>query len=290
MSYKILGFGKVDESNSSISQQQEDRLKFIERLVYVQGYINREDLRLEFGVSLAAATNDLSLYNKLASGNLQYNVRKKCYEKSQTFHHRYDPGLLYSRLPVYTMPKLHPFPTEDSLDTISKISIAIQRVKPLKIVYTSASSATASRIVVPIALADNQLRWHLRAYDRRRKKFSDFVVHRIHSVKILENEQIAECEQPEKDNQWHTFVKLKITVHPHNLIHRDLFEMGSETRVIKIRAAMTGYFLQIWNIDCSKHASLFGKQYQFRLKNIRSVSERVDMTLAPGYEATHDCT
>ena len=270
-------------NNYSLSRAQLERLKFIEQVVYVQGFINREDLQEQFGISAAASTKDLSMYNNLAADNIKYNVRRKCYEIGKPFRHIFAPSLLYERMPVYTMPKLHRFAIENSLDKISEISIAIQNVKPLQIAYSSASSGPSSRQIVPVAFADNLLRWHLRAYDRKRKKFTDFVVHRIESAKCLYKNEVAEHESPDNDEEWRTFVKLKIKTHPRNLEFGDFFEMGDQIREIDIRAAMTGYFLQIWNIDCSPNASMEGKQFQFFLANINEVSKHADLTLAPGY-------
>ena len=51
--------------------------------------------------------------------------------------------------------------------------------RPLQVTYLSVNSGPAKRVIVPVALADNGLRWHVRAYDRQRKRFSDFVLTRI---------------------------------------------------------------------------------------------------------------
>ena len=270
-------------NKDSISRAQLERLKFIEQIVYVQGFINREDLQERFGISAAASTNDLSMYNNLAADNIKYNVRRKCYEIGRPFRHIFTPDVLYERMPVYTMPKLHQFSVAESLDKISVISVAIQNVRPLQIVYSSASSGTSSRQIVPIAFADNLLRWHLRAYDRKRNKFTDFVIHRIESAKNIRKSNVAEYEHPDSDEEWHRFVELKIKAHPRNLENQDTFEMGHQIREIDIRAAMAKYFLQIWNIDCSPNAILKGKQFQYVLTNVEEVSKVADLTLAPGY-------
>ncbi len=268
---------------SSLSEAQLERLKFIERVVYVQGFINREDIQRQFGISEAASTNDFSLYSDLAADNITYNVRRKCYEIGKQFRHLFAPRVLPERMPVYTIPRLHQFEEGENLDSISTISIAIQNVKPLQIEYNSASGGRSSRQIVPVAFADNLLRWHLRAYDRKREKFTDFVVHRIESAKILYRDEVAKHEHPNSDEEWHNFVTLKVKTHPHNLADKKSFEMGEQIREIPIRAAMAGYFLQTWNIDCTRDASLRGKQFQFVLSNVREIVEHASLTLAPGY-------
>ena len=39
---------------------------------------------------------------------------------------------------------------------------------------------------MPLALADNGHRWHLRAFDRLRQRFADFVLTRITRVELLD--------------------------------------------------------------------------------------------------------
>ena len=265
------------------SSKKLERLKFIEELVYIQGFINREDLQHHFGISAASATNDLSMYDSLAAKNIRYNVKKKSYEIGKSFERIFPPSILRQRLPLYTMPRLHAFLDESSLEPVGKISRAIQNREALEISYRSASSDQPSRQIVPVALADNLLRWHVRAFDRNRRKFCNFVVHQIESVKILGDSPIEEHEHPDKDCEWHKFVTLKITTHSFNLQNSETFEMGNQIRKIRIRAAMAGYFLQIWNIDCSPNESLRGKQYQFRLTNVKEVSNVADLTIAPGF-------
>src|SRR5690606_22305391 len=56
---------------------------------------------------------------------------------------------------------------------LGEITRAIHTSRALQIHYLSLSSGAAKRVIVPVALADNGLRWHVRAYDRQRKRFSD---------------------------------------------------------------------------------------------------------------------
>ena len=147
--------------------------------------------------------------------------------------------------------------------------------------YFSVSSGISTREIIPVAFANTQLRWHLRAYDRKRKQYADFVFRRISKVKQIEGDIIKEHEHPNNDKQWHLFVDLKIKPHPYNIV--DINVMNTDTHNVRIRAAMAGYFLQLWNIDCSSNASLKGKKYQYLLENIEEVSKLTDLKLAPGY-------
>ena len=59
--------------------------------------------------------------------------------------------------------------------------------------------------------------------------------------------------------------------------------MGTDIHSVRIRAAMAGYFLQLWNVDCSLDVSLEGKEYQYVLANVAEVAKVADLGLAPGY-------
>ncbi len=258
------------------------KLKFIESLVYFYGIINREDIMNKFGVSPASATNILSKYNQIAPKNLDYNIHLKSYEMSKTFNPIFNMQMFLERIPVYTIPTFNKQIDIDEIDRIAIISRAIHRVHSLKIIYSSMSSGTSDRQIVPVAFANTQLRWHLRAYDRKRKQFADFVFRRILKVKPIKKDIIQEHEHPNNDKQWHLFIDLKIKKHPHNVKNSNI--INSNTHNIKIRSAMAGYLLQLWNVDCSANARLRGSQYQYALENVKKVSQSADLKLAPGYK------
>ena len=271
----------VDNEEKTIAQIE--KLRFVELLVYFNGVINREDIINRFGISKASATNILSAYSQLAPQNLTYNVRLKRYEISQSFNSVFNGRMLIDRIPVYTMPKLYEPEDEDAIGRIAMISRAIQRTRSLSITYSSASSGTNNRDIVPVAFADNLLRWHLRAYDRRRKRFGDFVFERVQEVREISGDTIESHEHPNCDTQWHSFVELWLKGHADNLVDANSFSARGDFHSVRIRAAMAGYFLQLWNVDCSRDSSLRGKQYQYVLVNLEDVSRVADLTLAPGF-------
>ena len=260
-----------------------ERLRFIELLLYFGGSVNREDLVNRFGISKASASNLLSAYGQLAPHNLTYNVRQKRYEIASTFKAVFSGRMPTDRVPVYTIPKLYEPIADQEVDKIALISRAIQAERSLSIVYSSASSGRTKREVVPVAFGDNLLRWHLRAFDRNRQRFSDFVLHRIAEVTELYDDSIQSYEHPNRDTQWHAIVELKLRVHSQNLEDASSFAPDGKMISVKLRAAMAGYFLQLWNVDCSEQGQLKGKQYQYLLENLAEISKVADLTLAPGY-------
>jgi hypothetical protein len=53
--------------------------------------------------------------------------------------------------------------------------------------------------------------------------------------------------------------------------------------VLAVRAAMAGYLLRRWNVDCTKHASLRTGEYQLWLRNQESLLNTDNLAIAPGY-------
>ena len=259
------------------------KLQFIESLVYFYGFIKREDIMNRFSISPASATNTLSRYIQRAPQNLNYNIRLKRYEISDTFKPVFNIHILFERIPVYTIPPLYDSIDDNEIEKMAIISRAVQKIQSLEIIYASSlNSEVSKRQIVPVAFANTHLRWHLRAYDRKRKRFADFVFRRILKVKLIKKDAIQEHEHPKKDSQWYLFIDLKIKKHPHNTKVSKI--INSNAHNIKIRAAMAGYFLQLWNVDCSTNARLRGPQYQYILENIKEVSQSANLKLAPGYE------
>lgn len=62
------------------------------------------------------------------------------------------------------------------MDTLAKVSQAIYQQRALQIQCHSLSSDLTSREIGPFPLVDHGLRWHVHAYDRKCKRFTDFVI------------------------------------------------------------------------------------------------------------------
>ena len=67
------------EQLPTLSQAQRDRLAFIEMRLRFFGEIRRQDIVERFDIQSAAATRDLALYKDLASHNIDYDAKAKCY-------------------------------------------------------------------------------------------------------------------------------------------------------------------------------------------------------------------
>lgn len=288
-------------------QSQRDRLAFIDLRVGYLGDIKRNDLVTRFGIQIAAATRDLAKYKELAPNNLIYDGSGKCYTKSPHFREIFDfpgervltwlaegfgdaePTLCRQTIPC-EQTTLHNHP---ELKTIAAVSLAIYRQTPLEISYRSLSSGLTTRIIVPFALADSGLRWHVRAFDRRSQDFRDFVLGRIVDCQPVKD-CVADHETRAQDIQWNRIVELELVPHPANVEHPDTIEteyrMISGVLKLRVRASMAGYLLRRFNVDCSKNHQLRGHEFQLWLRNPQTLYGVTNLKLAPGYSLKEQTT
>jgi predicted DNA-binding transcriptional regulator YafY len=286
-----------DRNLRDLNHAQQQRLFHIEFRLWFLGSVSRADLLNRFGIAEAAATRDLTLYRDLASANIEYDSRAKIYRCAEKFSplFKHDPAqvlsalshglgdhfvgqrrpLIRSELPVQL--------NYPDVKILSVISRAIYQECPVEIVYHSLSSGCSTRTAVPFALVDNGLRWHVRAYDRAREAFLDFVITRIAGAKLRSGE-VEDHERPSADDQWNRVVEMELLPHP-GLKHPDTvaFEYGMKNGVLKVklRAALTGYVLRVWNIDCGDEPDMEDKSFQLWLRNPQSLYGVENLFLAP---------
>jgi hypothetical protein len=295
-----------------VSQTQRERLFHIDFKLYFLGSVNRTDLVSRFGIKEAAASRDLSLYKELASKNIEYDTKAKTYIQRDGF----SPLFEYSGSQTLAA-LLHGFgddfvgtqksivtceaPTQlnyPNIQTLAHITRAIHNSQVLKIKYRSLSSGLSEREIVPFALIDNGLRWHVRGYDRARDRFADFVVNRIEAPQLID-EEIPEAQTKTADNQWNRIVDLHIVPHP-RLTHPETIAFEYDMQPVKddldkdrgedcvmlalqVRAAVAGYVLRRWNVDCSKAHKLDGPENHLSLKNQQTLYGVDNLAIAPGY-------
>lgn len=283
-----------------LSQPQRDRLAFIELLVRFAGGIRRQDLVSRFGIQSAAATRDLALYKELVPSNIDYDPKAKTYVLGAGFAPLFDftPERILSWLiqglgdaePVQLkvlMPSERPSRlTHPDLDILACVTRAIHQEVPLAVEYHSISSGHTVREIVPFALIDNGLRWHVRGYDRKTQEFRDFVLTRLQQPRLMKSSPVAPHEKSDQDIQWTRIVELELVPHPDQL-RPEITEMdyGMQGGVlnIKLRAATAGYTLRQWSVDCSPDHSLRGHEFRLWLKDPLALYGVKNALLAPGY-------
>ena len=179
------------------------------------------------------------------------------------------------------------------MDVLAPICRAIHAKRPIAIRYHSMSSGESERIIVPFALVDTGLRWHVRAFDRKSGEFRDFVVTRIEAP-ILVDEEPKANERPDNDIQWTRIVELDLVPHPRRarpeIIKID-YGMTDGWIRMRVRAAVAGYMLLRWSVDASpntasqKNSTAFGSATRWPCMASKTQSSRP--ATAPRRQAQH---
>ncbi|OZY84514.1 WYL domain-containing protein [Cellvibrio mixtus] len=287
---------------ADLTQSQRDRLAFIEMRVRFLGEIRRQDLVTRFGVQAAAATRDLAFYKELAPGNIDYDSKGKTYVLGASYSpiFEFTPERVLSWLtqgfgdgePVSIktwIPSERPSPISlPELDVLASVTRAIHHQCPLAVEYYSITNGCTQREIIPFALIDNGLRWHVRAFDRKSQEFRDFVITRIKKPLVLQGHSVEAEEKSDQDIQWARIVELELVPHPDQprpeITIMD-YHMIDGSLKIKLRAATAGYILRQWTVDCSPDHSLRGPEYRLWLRDPLALYGVANATLAPGYKA-----
>lgn len=288
---------------ADLTLPQRDRLAFIELRVRFFGEIRRQDLVSRFGIQAAAATRDIALYKELAPNNLEYDTKGKVYVIGDGFQPAFnfpaervlawlsqgfgdgEPTSIKSWITCEIPSRI----TQPDLGVLSCVTRAIHLKSPLRVTYHSLSSGGTQREIVPFALIDNGLRWHVRAFDRRSQDFRDFVITRMQEPVLLKGETVAPQERSDQDIQWTRIVEVELIPHP-DQPRPEITEMdyGMTDGVLRmnLRAATAGYILRKWSVDCSPDHSLRGPEFRLWLRDHLALYGVKNAVLAPGYVST----
>ena len=286
---------------SELTKIQKERLAHIEFKAYFFGSVGRKDLIERFGIKDAAATRDFTKYNEMAPDNLRYDTSNRHYSPSETFKplFNYSINRVLSTMSEgfgdglkenYDTGSLCVSPyqlNQPNINIISVLTRAIKTNRVIAITYNSISSGKTTRQIIPFALVDNGLRWHVRAWDRKRERFTDFVVTRIENADFTK-ETVLDHEKKEQDKHWNELVEIELIAHPSISNRRTIeidYGMDKGILKLKIRKAILGYVLRRWNVDCSPTHSLKGLEYHLALREPSSIKYNIDtMALAPGFK------
>ena len=285
----------------SLSHAQRERLAYIDFRLYFMGEVGRPDLASRFGVAPAGATRDLALYREVAPQNIEFDGSNKIYRIVTNFAPLFEhaPQRVLSALSLgfgdgvngESQPLL---PCESpaalsnpQMKILAPICRAIHAKRPVAIRYHSVSSGESERVIVPFALVDTGLRWHIRAFDRKSGEFRDFVITRIEAPLLLDEEPKVN-ERSDSDIQWTRIVEVQLVPHPDQprpaITERD-FNMVNGSIELKLRAATAGYMLRRWSVDCSPDHSLRGPEYRLWLNDPLTIYGAKNALLAPGYRS-----
>lgn len=285
-----------------VSQTQRERLAFLELRAFFTGELRRGDIEARFGVKPAAASRDLSSYRDIAPDNLDYDAPARCYRPSASFKPIFEfstervlAWLLQGFGDGLELKLRQAAPCEGpgqlvkpNLEVLGVITRALVAKKAVRVNYLSLSSGLKRRELVPVALADNGLRWHVRAFDRDKDRFGDFVLTRIAKAQEIEG-GVAVHELLAADEQWARIVDLELVPHPGiawpKAVEAD-YGMSDGVLRIKSRAALAGYVLRRWSIDCSPDHWLDPASHHLWLRNPQTLYGVESAELAPGVSAS----
>ncbi len=266
---------------SELNQTQRNRIMFIDFYLHFLGKINRKDLIQSFEISPAVATRDFAFYLTHFPNNLNLDVKSKYYFATENFVPKFsylfeDAIRILSNNPRSNIHKTSkslitcdfpPALINPNVSTLAKISKSIFLRKPVKVSYYSTTSGFSEKVIVPLALVNDSFRWHVRAFDRAKQRFADFVLTRIHDSKILFNQYVEESELITNDIDWNRMVNIELVPHPNHHKHHKIIEMDfgmiNGKLNLNVRASNIGYVLQQWRVDCSSDHKV--KDPAFRL-------------------------
>lgn len=287
-------------STEDLSFAIKERLQYIEFLLQFRGWLSRADLVSKFSMSAPAATRDFRKYKEIAPENLDFDDSQKRYVIKEVSFKPIFPLRIYEALGKLRSPIIAdslglsehdsfispPRLSLPRLDVLMSITRAVLNSDAIEISYFSVENGASKRVIAPHSLVDNGLRWHVRAYDFKRKKFSDFVLGRIIEI-ANSDENVRPSLSRAGDNQWNRFIRLELAPHPNpenvpnpKTIQHD-YDMKDNAIIIQVRASVAGYWLRLWNVDCTKNATLKGREYQLWLKNHETLYDVESAMLAP---------
>lgn len=284
---------------------QKQRLAYIDFKLLFIGHVTRSEVVNYFGQGLSSASRDITLYKDLCPQNMEYDSRDKRYYQTPEFtplvahdakktlaklaNHISDgfDAISDTDLPVEAPSQLN----IPDIFSVARLVQATVNKKAVSVIYTSLSSGSSAREIVPHSIVDNGLRWHVRGFDRKSSSFRDFVITRISKVTLIE-EEVNRGEDKLADHQWMRMMPLRLVPHPENIKHPTAIEldysMNDGMLELNVRAAMAGYLLRRWDVDCTANASLRGSEYQLWLKNRQTLYGAENLAIAPGYEPDNE--
>lgn len=271
-----------------ISKQTKLRFEAIEYLVLWEGGVNASRLSRLFGVKPHVIVKAISDYRALYPTNLIYDAKdpEKIFIATDKFRpmyiayswsdyvkfvvsigadhieQLYGHGAITELLPPLSCPKP---------SIITPILKGIRQKRAVSILYRSRSNPTGmEREVVPIALGNDGIRWHCRAYCRYRNRFSDFNLNRISKSVIGDKVTLKE-----KDTAWETFVDIVINAHPNLDVDEKslvLNDFGYDDKfTLRVRGALVDYTIQYYRLG--RHPDTCSpKQHPLIVENSKELS------------------
>ncbi len=206
---------------------QKQRLQFIEAMLIWDGTVQRGDVCKVFNVTPNHLTRDIKRYRTCHKDALEYDVEARAYRQGRKFKPLFASGSAeeyLTLLQAYCTSKsssvlpamgyvVHaeslPGPTGAIDSNVLRVVMrALHTETGVTIIYQSFSKSTpTARTIWPHTLVFTGDRWHVRAYDSKRKEFRDFVLTRCSSAVGSETPRPVSTTE---DRMWNEKEKVEI--------------------------------------------------------------------------------
>lgn len=290
---------------SDLPKNVHDRLEYLEFMLRFRGWVSRLDLTERFGLGEAAATRDIRLYREHAEQNLSLNQKTKKYEINEDAFRPLFPFSIQSALSKLRTTKVAealglsefdgvmspPRLAYPSIEVLSAVTRAIASSVALRVTYKSLKTGQSDKLLYPLAIFDNGIHWYLRAFDPDKQDDKD--KYRVYALTRFVSAEVAhgvpvKSEIKNQDYQWSRMVELELVPHPNkkHVPNPDTiiqnFNMKDGRLKLAVRATVAGYWLRLWNVDCTEDHSLKGYHYQLWLSNHQTLYGVESRDIAPG--------
>ena len=284
-----------------LPSQQVSRLRYIEFCLRFLGNFTRADLIKKFGIGTAAASRDIAEYKNLMPNNISDSSNSKNYFLSEDWEELFKfkssevlaqltGNEIQANTKSYISNEVIDIIDEPNIEIVTAITKGILQGSPIRCEYFSNSSGESEKILIPHSYMFNGSRWHLRAYDRTKGRFADFVISRFKSAQSFDGSLIPRELQSE-DVQWNRQVDLEIIPHPSLKDPSGVLNEFNMTDGIlhkRVRASSVGYFLQKLPVDCSKDPIIGEHYFRLKLKNRLALYGVEGLHLAPNFDGFND--
>lgn len=261
---------------NELSFAQRQRLQFIESLLIWDGFVQRRDVCEVFNVTPNHLTRDIKRYRTFNKDSLEYDVETRAYRTGRAFTPLFASGSAEEYLALLqasgrcdsaiVLPAMgHLVPFETLLQPLGLVDASILRAvihalrnsTGISVTYQSFSDPKpVSRVLWPHTLVFNGERWHVRAFDSRRKEFRDFVLARLLTANPSHD---AAPMSVAKDNLWNETEVLEVipatylSVSQQNVVAREYGMAMSATEqpawTVTLRKCLVGYFLIRYRLE-----------------------------------------
>jgi hypothetical protein len=259
-----------------LSQSQRQRWQFIESCLLWEGALQRKDICEAFGLTLNHVTREITAYRKEHKDNLVYDPESRVWRIGPRFEPAYATGdageylamlhayalsreasVMITAGPVVAAEALPPVTSKIERPVLSEVIGALRRSGGVTVKYQSFSDPEPSeRTLWPHALVFANERWHVRAYDSRKQRFSDFVLARI--LNARPESEVMAAAASEHDADWQSEVVIDVVpaigLSPTQeaVVARE-FGMRRQANAwlwkVSLRACLAKYFLRAHRLD-----------------------------------------